>query len=70
VYKWLSLRLLFTSPLNYGAYELEDTKGGDFGYSDAILIIKKNNNTIKEIARSLVLGTAQSFCLAALSYLT
>jgi WD40 repeat protein len=41
----------------YGDYELEHAKGGDYGYSDAILVIKKNNNTIKEIVRSSTDGT-------------
>ncbi|MCF7912806.1 MAG: caspase family protein [Candidatus Cloacimonetes bacterium] len=39
-------------PRSYGDYELQCSAGGDYGYEDAVLQIKKNNALQQEIVRS------------------
>ena len=43
-------------PTTYKNYSLSHEKGGDYGRSDAVLVIKKNGKTIKKIIRDTTNG--------------
>jgi WD40 repeat protein len=39
-----------------GSYSLTHTKGGDYGYSDAVLLVQKNNQTVTKIVKDAYTG--------------